>query len=76
MTTLQGTLRLLSGCVEDAQGAANEWAGTDGLGFLGALNAKAGTWGVGVGEVLRLLNLTPTGVIVGDLGYPGFWDGY
>lgn len=39
---LQGELQRLSGTTLDAQGAANAWAGTTGLGILGALNSKAG----------------------------------
>lgn len=39
---LPHALRRVSGTDLDPAGAANAWAGTDGLDLLGALNAKAG----------------------------------
>jgi hypothetical protein len=39
---LAHALRRVSGTDLDEAGAANAWAGTDGLDLLGALNAKAG----------------------------------
>ena len=42
----------------DAQGAANEWAGTTNLDLLGALNYKAGTTGLGLNAVCNVLAST------------------
>lgn len=48
MGTLQYELNRLAGTLSgdvptlDAQGAANVWAGTNGMSLVGALNAKAG----------------------------------
>ncbi|MDE2469866.1 MAG: hypothetical protein KGL35_14285 [Bradyrhizobium sp.] len=41
-----------------AQGAANIWAATSGLGLLGALNVKAGTTGMGMNAVCNVLGGT------------------
>lgn len=42
MNRLAGTLNAFDVPTLDAQGAANVWAGTTGLGIVGALNIKAG----------------------------------
>jgi hypothetical protein len=45
--------------MRDVQGAANEWAGTQGVDLLGALNGKAGTAGLGLDAVCaKLAGLT------------------
>ena len=42
----------------DAQGAANVWAGTEGLSLIGALNVKAGTSGMELNSVCDTLAST------------------
>jgi hypothetical protein len=55
---LQHALRRVSGTTLDAAGAANAWAGTDGLELVGALNAKAGTSGLDLLGVCNALTST------------------
>lgn len=56
---LAHALRRVSATTLDPAGAANAWAGTNGLDLVGALNAKAGTSGLELLGVCNTLAGTP-----------------
>lgn len=58
LNRLAGTLDGNDAPTLDEQGAANVWAGTDGLALQGALNVQAGTSGLGLRAVCNLIAAT------------------
>jgi hypothetical protein len=59
--SMQAALQRVSGTTFDSAGAANAWAGTNGLELVGALNAKNGTAGVELAQALETAGLAMEG---------------